>query len=182
MKKKKIGKMVIAKNILVSILSSAMDLNEIMYDLRRYQKASITGGREYVKFLKKMDDEKYMKRQIARLRRAKMIAEKKVSGRLKICLTEKGAQAALRYKILDCQDALKDKYYIVIFDIPESERRIRNLFRLFLKEAHFIRLQHSVWLTQKEIMEPLMALIKSAGAEKWIKIITAIDITNFKQE
>lgn len=111
-----------------------------------------------------------------------MIEEKTISGCLKICFTEKGAQAALRYKILECKDELKGKYYVVIFDIPESERKIRNLFRLFLKEANFLRLQHSVWLTQKNIKGQLSELIKSAGAEKWIKIITAVDITNFKQE
>lgn len=176
---KKKRKIVLAKEILLKILGSAMELNEIVSDLRRYQKASAVGGREYVKFIKRLENERGIRQEVARLKRAKLIEERKISGCLRFCLTEKGKKSALRHQIIKCQNNLKDKYYVVIFDIPETERKIRSLFRLFLKEANFIRLQQSVWVTQKDIKEQLLELIKSANAEKWIKIITAIDITNF---
>ncbi len=43
------------------------------------------------------------------------------------------------------------KYRIVIFDIPEQKRVIRNLFRRRLKEWGFRRWQQSVWITNRRL-------------------------------
>lgn len=68
---------------------------------------------------------------------------------------------------------------MVVFDIPESERRTRNFFRRFLKEAEFKQLQKSVWITRKDVFCELEDLIKSFGNKKWVYLIKASYISNF---
>lgn len=120
-----------------------------------------------------------IKKEIIRLKKKKYLEERKRGKNLELYLTEKGKKEALRYSILNCNNHLRDKYCIVVFDIPETERNIRNFFRRFLKDAEFIALQKSVWVTQKDVMRNLMELIRVAGAEKWIHVITATEISNF---
>ncbi len=68
---------------------------------------------------------------------------------------------------------------MVVFDIPESKRKIRDFFRSFLKEAGFIRLQQSVWVSNKDIAEYIIDLVRSASAEKWVSVVEAVKISNF---
>ncbi|NQU83271.1 MAG: CRISPR-associated endonuclease Cas2, partial [Parcubacteria group bacterium] len=100
---------------------------------------------------------------------------------LELCLTEKGKKAALRYQVLKCNN-LTQNYCIIIFDIPESEKNIRTFFRKFLKEADFVQLQKSVWVTQKDVGDYLIELIYLAKAKKWIHVITATKISDFSFE
>ncbi|MEA3272639.1 MAG: CRISPR-associated endonuclease Cas2, partial [Patescibacteria group bacterium] len=124
-------------------------------------------------------ERKYLRDELRRLKNQRFLKERKRGERLELCLTEKGRKAALRHQILNCDTILKDKFYVVVFDIPERERSTRDFFRKFLKEAGFVYLQQSVWVTQKEILNSLTELISDAKAEKWIKIITASAISNF---
>lgn len=94
------------------------------------------------------------------------------------CLTDKGRMAALRHKMVKSKKLLTNEYCIVIFDVPESERRIRNFFRTFLKESGFKQLQKSVWFTKNDISDDVTRLVRAADAERWIRVITATSISN----
>lgn len=169
----------LAKEILVRILETAGAYDESLPDLRSCQSAYLAGGYGLVAEIEDAKERKYLKSELHRLKKQRFLEEKRRGERLELCLTEKGKKAALRHQISNCDDILKDKYYVVIFDIPETERRIRQFFRLFLKEADFVQLQKSVWATQKNVLESLKELIHDANAGKWVHIITAIDITDF---
>lgn len=181
-KKEKKSKPSLAKKILIHILNSAVDFSNEMEDIQKYGIYSVAGSSGRIAEIERARERRYLREELARLKREKLIKEEKVGDQLVFCLTEKGKNVALRYKILYCNDLIKDKYYLVIFDIPELERKTRDFFRHFLKEAGFIRLQQSVWLTQKDIEEYLAELIRAAGAEKWIHIVTATKISNFSFE
>lgn len=60
------------------------------------------------------------------------------------------------------------KWRIVVFDIPESKRLIRNLFRRNLKKWGFKHLQKSVWISKKNVTDQLFNYIKDLGIEKWV--------------
>lgn len=172
-------KIKIAKDILLKILESSVDFMEYFGDLRTYQTAPYRGGREYIAAIKNAKERKYLKDELGRLKKEKFIKERKTGNRLVLALTEKGRQAALRHRILVSDKINKDKFCVVVFDIPESERKTRSFFRRFLKEAGFIRLQKSVWVSNKDIAEYVTDLVCSASAEKWVNVIEASKISNF---
>lgn len=70
-----------------------------------------------------------------------------------------------------------EKWRIVIFDIPEEKRVIRNLFRRNLKKWGFKHLQKSVWISKRDVYEKLNGYIKDLGIEKWVTIIEASKLT-----
>ena len=81
--------------------------------------------------------------------------------KFKISITKKGAQEYLKYKIEKKKKTKWDgKWRIIIFDILESQRQIRNLLRRKLKWLGFKELQKSAWVfpydverETKEILE-----------------------------
>lgn len=104
---------------------------------------------------------------VARLREKGLIETDKTDvGKLILKLTDEGRTAI----ILSSEDVKKwdGKWRIVIFDIPEEKRVIRNLFRRNLKKWGFKQLQKSVWISKKDVMDKLFNYIKDLGAEKWI--------------
>ncbi len=66
-------------------------------------------------------------------------------------------------------------YRIVIFDIPENKRVIRDLFRRRLKDWEFNNWQRSVWVSKKNITEKLRKLIKDLGIEQWVAVVESGD-------
>lgn len=104
---------------------------------------------------------------VARLREKGFIeTDKTEMGRLILKLTDEGRTA-----ILLGQEEVGNwdkKWRIVIFDIPEEKRIIRNLFRRNLKKWGFKHLQKSVWISKKNIMDKLFSYIKDLGVEKWV--------------
>lgn len=70
------------------------------------------------------------------------------------------------------------KWRIVIFDIPEEKRVIRNLFRRNLKKWGFKKLQKSVWISKMDIYERLENYVKDLGIERWVTIIEANKLTS----
>lgn len=69
------------------------------------------------------------------------------------------------------------RWRIVIFDIPEQKRIIRNLFRRNLKKWGFKHLQKSVWISKRNIFDKLNSYIKDLGLEKWVVVIESNKLT-----
>ncbi|MBU1031941.1 hypothetical protein KKE03_03410 [Patescibacteria group bacterium] len=67
------------------------------------------------------------------------------------------------------------KWRIVIFDIPEEKRIIRNLFRRRLKGWGFKKWQQSVWITKKNVSRKIRLLIHDLKIEDWIAVIESED-------
>lgn len=63
------------------------------------------------------------------------------------------------------------KWRIVVFDIPEQRRIIRNLFRRNLKKWGFRHLQKSVWISKRNDFDKLNSYIKDLGIEKWVVVM-----------
>ncbi len=80
-------------------------------------------------------------------------------------LTKKGRQY-LRENILifsqknNLNKVWDGKWHIVIFDIPESRRKTRNMLRFHIKKIGFIQVQGSVWIYPYTCSE-LVALVKT---------------------
>lgn len=69
------------------------------------------------------------------------------------------------------------KWRIVIFDIPEQKRIIRDMFRRKLKHWGFKSWQQSVWVTKNNVTEKLRNSIKELGLEGWIAVVESDNVS-----
>lgn len=70
----------------------------------------------------------------------------------------------------DSQKEWDGIWRVVIFDIPEQKRVLRNLFRRNLKKWGFQPLQKSVWVSKQAVFEKLNNYIKELGLTEYIKV------------
>lgn len=69
------------------------------------------------------------------------------------------------------------RWRVVLFDIPERRRRVRNRLRIFMQEYGFVRLQDSAWIYPYDC-EDLIALAKAnfrIGADALYMIVERLE-------
>lgn len=82
-------------------------------------------------------------------------------------------------KILDAEETEWDqkgwdgKWKIVIFDIPEKQKYMRNIFRGFLKRKGFIRLQNSVFVSPYMNYEILDFVRRELKISRYVNFLEA---------
>jgi len=133
---------------------------------------------------RKYNKNSYIKRSIYRLKESGFIEFCSKGNKNFIYLTEKGKQKLLKYKLRDIsikKPAQWDgKWRIIIFDIKEIRRGIRDAFRGTLINLGFVRLQNSVWVYPYECEEVIILLKTSFKSGKEILYIIADHIENDK--
>ncbi|MDO8570161.1 MAG: hypothetical protein Q7R97_01080 [Candidatus Daviesbacteria bacterium] len=110
-----------------------------------------------------------------RLREQGIVREDKVGQDLIFKLTDAGKDLILGSETNN--ENWDRKWRIVIFDIPEEKRVVRDLFRRNLKKWGFNNLQKSVWISKKDIFDKLKGYIAELGIEKWVIIIESEKIS-----
>lgn len=85
-------------------------------------------------------------------------------GDLKIILTNKGKSIAQSLFLQDYKPSKRPikwdgKWRMVMFDIPEEKRKLRNILRFHLKKVGFLQIQGSVWIYPYPC-EEIVTLIK----------------------
>lgn len=108
-----------------------------------------------------------------RLRKAGLAVEKESpEGRPTIKLTERG-RASLPMAF-NPEKLWNQKWngfwYILLYDIPESDRCYRNTLRNFLKRMKMGGLQRSVWITPRDISPDYYDLIKAADLDRYAQL------------
>jgi DNA-binding transcriptional regulator PaaX len=124
-----------------------------------------------------------LKRAIKKLYESKLVKEKEnPDGTITLTLTDKGKEKALTYNI----DEMKikkpkqwdKKWRIVLFDIPERARKIRDAFRHHLKQLNFYEFQKSVFVHPYDCQNEIEYLIEFYDARKFIRFIIANSLDN----
>lgn len=109
---------------------------------------------------------------VKRLREAGYIEKEVSEGEVILKLTGLGKDAlGTKFNESDWDG----KWRIVIFDIPENKRRVRDLFRRRLKEWGFKNWQQSVWITKSNITGKLRKLISELEIDSWVAVIESED-------
>lgn len=70
------------------------------------------------------------------------------------------------------------KWRLIIFDIPEKKREVRNQFRQTLNTIGFIKLQNSVWVYPYECSELISLLKSDFEIGKDVLYLTVTEIEN----
>ena len=94
-----------------------------------------------------------------RAKRRGFIRKSKIDGETYIAITEIGKQRLVKFgskpdfHINPVDKDWDGKYRIVLFDIPENDRLIRDVLRNTLKGLGFVGWQKSVWISKKDVKE-----------------------------
>jgi DNA-binding transcriptional regulator PaaX len=94
---------------------------------------------------------------------------------------KKGEKLALTYNLEKMnikKHAWDKKWRIVIFDIPEKLKMIREALRYHLIRLGFRKLQHSVFVLPFECRNEIEYLTEFFNARKFIRFIEAVHIDN----
>jgi len=92
-----------------------------------------------------------------------------------VTLLPKGKIVYSRTKVLRSSLLPENRFCLVVFDIPENKRRLRELLRAFLDECGFIPLQKSVWISQFNATKELSEFFEFLGLEEYIRVFTVIN-------
>ena len=90
-------------------------------------------------------------------------------------LTETGRQEAIIRKLLT-EEVWDGKWRVAIFDIPEKHKKLRHALRRKLREWEFTPWQKSVWISKKDLVNPLRNFINEIDISQWVKVFKAEDI------
>lgn len=129
------------------------------------------------------ENQQALERAINSLYRSHLIIEKhNRDGTTTLVLSENGKQRALRFNI----DKMKikkpttwdSKWRIVMFDIPEKLRRLRDSLRLHFREIGLIELQKSVFVYPYPCSKEIEFILEFYNAKKHVRLILADSIDN----
>ncbi len=146
---------------LLTALEKAVD-GYVRIEDYMYHPSEYTYGRGFDRPLKKSELAQVIKRL-----REKGLIDFIDTDKLAVKITHLGKEAIG----VETQSNWDGKYRVVIFDIPEEKRVIRNAFRRKIKHWGFKKIQQSVWVSKNDVTEKLSQTIKSLGVEEWIVIL-----------
>ncbi len=97
-------------------------------------------------------------------------------------LTKKGEMEVLLAKAkLPANEKWDGKWRLIIFDIPEAAKHLRNKFRDLLKKNNFRKLQASVYISPYPLNREAVKYLEEASLMDYIRIIKAEEMDNNSQ-
>lgn len=145
--------------------------------------------KRYFKVLKAIEhdwkeiEKEGLKRAIKSLYESKLIKEKhNPDETVTLVLTDRGKERALTYNLdkmeIKRPNQWDEKWRVVLFDIPEKVRWIRDAFRYRLNQLGFYEFQKSVFVHPFDCQEEIEYLIEFYDARRFIRFIIADSIDN----
>ncbi len=145
--------------------------------------------RRYFKILKAIQkewqeiDRQALRKAIKRLYESKLITEKQnPNGTVTLILTDKGKQRALTYDLdnmeIKAPGQWDKKWRVVLFDIPEKIKKIREAMRYHLKNFGFYEFQKSVFVHPYDCKDEVDYLIEFYDIRRFVRFIIADSLDN----
>jgi len=124
-----------------------------------------------------------LQRAINSLYKSHLVEEKdNKDGTTTFILSENGKQKALRFNIdkLEIKKPAKwdEKWRIVMFDIPEKMRKLRDSLRMHFREIGLIELQKSVFVFPYPCSKEIEFILEFYNARKHVRFVLAETIDN----
>ena len=150
---------------------------EALSATRRHPYAILAMGFDGYRSLQR-DQEQYARQRALRsLAEQRLIKLRRVAAGYKVILTDKGARERYRLRILAADLFEDDRMTMVVFDVPETERRLRRMIRELLSEASFLPIQRSVWLSPFNAVQELTTFFNTIGKSHWIRVFEVKELT-----
>ncbi|MFZ2303740.1 MAG: hypothetical protein WAV98_03050 [Minisyncoccia bacterium] len=124
-----------------------------------------------------------LNRTIHSLYKSKLVATKdNHDGTLTLVLSKKGEQVALTYNIenmgLQTPTHWDSKWRMVMFDVPEGIKKVRDSLRMHFKNMGFYEFQKSVFIHPYPCSKEIEFLIEFYQARKYVRFIVATKVDN----
>ena len=128
-------------------------------------------------------NEESLRRAIKNLYKNKLIEIKELSnGQIRIILENEGRKRALEYKLEDMniKKPLKwdGKWRMVLFDIPDRNKKSREVFRFHLKRLGFFQYQKSVFVFPYECADEIDFILEFYGLRPYVRQLLISEIDN----
>jgi len=103
---------------------------------------------------------------------------KDLKNRKAIILTPEGMEKVFHTKIkLTERKRRKDKkWQMVLFDIPETRHKDRDLFRKQLRYLGYKKLQQSIWVCPYDVLKDTQILIKRYKLDRFVRLLLVEEI------
>ena len=163
-------------------LAGLIDVFEFIFNPpRSYQELFFDHLYQIRRDLEKERLKKQINNAFNNLKRRGFFIQKKIGNKNVFFLSPKGIEKVLKMKlkqnIKTKKKKLKNKYFVVIFDIPEKMRSKRELFRDYLKKFKFKQLQKSVWVAPFDLFKEVLAVVKLCQVEPYVKFMVVQKIS-----
>jgi DNA-binding transcriptional regulator PaaX len=112
---------------------------------------------------------------ITRLEKQEMISFNDMGGKTSITITEKGKRRLLKYDFESIELKRKKRdgsWRLIIFDIPEDQKRNRNAFVKKLREIECVRLQDSVYVSIYPCLNEIDFLCHYLNISDFVTVLT----------
>lgn len=95
-----------------------------------------------------------------------------------IILTKKGVEKALKamLRLKERKKRSDDKWQMIIFDIPEKKRQLRDLLRENLQILGYKMLQKSIWVCPYDILKDTERIIREHSLDSYVKLFLIEEI------
>ena len=109
------------------------------------------------------------------LKRRGYVTESHTKG---ILFTDKGKYKALKAKFQgqDYRPRKDKKMIMVMFDIPENRRKLRDLLRSFLLYLKYEKLQQSIWVCRHDVLRETEKLVHEYNLDRYVHILLIEEI------
>lgn len=120
---------------------------------------------------------------VGSLYRSRLVREENDNdGKTKLVLTEKGKEKALSYQIFEMEikkpRRWDQRWRMVIFDIPETQKRKREVLRSHLRSLNFFEFQKSVFVHPFECRDEIDYIIEYYQLRGYVRFVVAESIDN----
>lgn len=103
-------------------------------------------------------------------------------GTTTLILSENGKQKALKFNINNLEikkpNKWDEKWRVVMFDVPEKLRRLRDSLRLHFREIGFLELQKSVFVHPYPCHREIEFIVEFYNARRYVRFILAESLDN----
>lgn len=124
----------------------------------------------------------YLERTLNRLQKQKLVEFDVANGMQIVKITEAGRRRILRFAIdelaVEKPKIWDGRWYLVSYDIPGKLKRLRNIFREYLRAWGFYSLHESVFLHAYPCKKQVDFLREYLGVSKFVRIFTVREIEN----
>jgi len=122
-------------------------------------------------------------RSIRRLYESKLVdCREHRNGSISMVLNESGRRTALHYKLdemcIPKPTKWDYKWRVVLFDVPEKKKKLREALREHLKQLGFIKLQKSVFVHPYECQSEIDFIIEFYNGRRFVRFMETVYIDN----
>lgn len=118
---------------------------------------------------------------LKRLHKQKLVEISQTNNGYQVNITDKGKSRLLKYDLDSIQLAntrWDGKWRIIIYDVTESKKESRSLFRNMLKKLHFLQLQKSVYLTPYKCKDEIEYIRQVCNIGEEVVVLTISGLEN----